>query len=93
MVDREREVVRERPAEREVVVDDRPAGPPRGGGGGLIAAIVGVIIVLLIGWFLLNALGIMGEAADNAGDGGVNVEAPEDINADVNVNEGEGEGG
>lgn len=89
----EREVVRERPAEREVVVDDRP---PRGGGGGggLIAAIVGVILVLIIGWFLLNALGIMGEAADNAGDSGeVNVEAPEveAPDAEVNVDEG-GEG-
>ena len=72
----EREVIRERPAEREVIVDNRP---PRGGGGGVIAAIVGVIIVLLIGWFLLNALGIMGEAAEN----GVEVNVPEvDVNAE-----------
>ena len=77
----EREVIRERPAEREVVVEERRVGPPRGGGGGVVAAIVGVIIVLLIGWFLLNALGIMGEAADN----GVEVNVPEG-----NVNEGEG---
>ena len=64
----EREVVREsRPVEREVIVDERP---PRGGGGGLVAAIIGVILVLLVGWFLLNALGIMGEAAGNATDGG-----------------------
>ena len=72
----EREVIRERPAEREVVVDERPA---RGGGGGIVAAIIGVILVLLIGWFLLNALGIMGEAADNATDGGgaeVQVDVP-----------------
>jgi predicted metalloprotease len=85
----EREVIRERPAEREVVVDDRP---PRGGGGGggLIAAIVGVILVLIIGWFLLNALGVMGEAADNAGESG-------DVNAEVEVPDAEinvdGEGG
>ena len=73
----EREVIREsRPVEREVVVDDRPA---RGGGGGVIAAIVGVILVLLVGWFLLNALGIMGEAADNATDGGAQIDANVDV--------------
>lgn len=72
----EREVIRERPAEREVVVDERPASPPpsRGGGGGVVAAIIGIVIVLLLGWFLLNALGVMGEAADNATDGGAEVE-------------------
>lgn len=75
----EREVVRERPADREVIVEDR--GPRRGGGGGggIVAAVIGVILVLLIGWFLLNALGIMGEAADNAE---VNVPAPE-VNVDA----------
>ena len=78
----EREVIREsRPVEREVIVDDRP--PRGGGGGGLVAAIIGVILVLLVGWFLLNALGIMGEAADNATDGGVEVQVPEvDVNAE-----------
>jgi hypothetical protein len=65
----EREVVREQPVserpvtEREIVVDDRP----RGGGGGLIAAVVGIILVLIVGWFLLNALGVMNDAAEEGG--------------------------
>ena len=66
---REREVVRESEpvydtpvVEREVIVDDRP---PRGGGGGAIAAIVGVVLVLIVAWFVLQALDVFGEAADN----------------------------
>ena len=66
---REREIVRE-PVHREVIVDERPS---RGGGGGIVAAIIGVVLVLLIGWFLLNALGILGEATED----GVNVDVPE----------------
>ena len=75
----EREIIRERPvADREVVVEDRR----RSGAGGLIGAIVAIALVLLVGWFLLNALGILGDAAS---DGSV---VPElDVNADVNTGE------
>lgn len=75
----EREVVREtRPTEREVVVDE---GPRRGGGGGVVAAVVAIVLVLILGWFLLNVLGILGGAAEDAAESGtgaeVNVEAEE----------------
>ncbi|MPZ71845.1 MAG: hypothetical protein GEU74_01220 [Nitriliruptorales bacterium] len=76
---KEREVVRESEpvaTEREVVVDDRPR---RGGGGGAIAAIVAVLLVLILAWFLLQALNIFGDAAEEGG--GVNV----DPNAEVEV--------
>lgn len=77
----EREVVREsRPTDREVVVDERPPG--RGPGGGLVALIVGVILVLLLGWFLINALGVM----DRTTDGG-------DLDADVNIEQQDDTGG
>ena len=73
---REREVVVERPVERPIV-DDRP---PRGGGGGVVAAIIGIALLLLIGWFLLNTLNIIGDAAED----GVDVNVPqEDIDVDV----------
>lgn len=77
---REREVIRERPvhSEREVILDD-PA-PRRGGGGGVVVAIVGILLVLLVGWFLLNALGILGEAAE---DSEVNVPSEVEVDADV----------
>jgi hypothetical protein len=78
---REREVVREsvpvREApvvEREVILDDRPR---RGGGGGAIAAIVGVVLIAILAWFLLQTLGILGEAAEN---GEVN---PPDVNIEA----------
>lgn len=72
----EREVVRERPvAERDVVVDERR----RGGAGGVLGAIVAIVLVLLVGWFLLNALGLLGDAASDGGD-------PSEIDANVDVN-------
>lgn len=74
---REREVIVDQPVDRGVVYDDRPR---RGGGGGVVAAIIGILLLLLVGWFALQALGIMGDAAEN----GVNVEVPEgDVNVDV----------
>ena len=75
---REREVIRERPVveEREVILDD-PA--PRRSSGGVVVPIVGMILVLLVGWFLLNALGILGEAAEDTG-GSVPIEV--DANVD-----------
>ena len=75
---REREVVVDRPVDRGVVYDDRPR---RGGGGGVVAAIIGILLLLLVAWFALQALGIMGDAADDAGN--VNVEIPEEVNVDV----------
>lgn len=78
---REREVVRESvpvreaPVEREIIVDDRPR---RGGGGGAIVAIVGVVLIVILAWFLLQALGILGEAAED----GVEVNPP-DANVEV----------
>lgn len=86
----DREVIRERPAERERVVEERGAPPPGRGGGGIVAAIIGIILVLIIGWFLLNALGIMGEAADNATDGGETQQIEGDLDVDV---DGGAEGG
>ena len=73
---REREVVHE-PVERDrvIVTDDRPRGV-----GGLVATIVGVVVVLLVAWFLLNALGILGDAAED----GVEVNVPD---ASVETNE------
>ena len=62
---REREVVRESvpvAAEREIIVDE---GPRRGGGGGALVAIVGVLLVLILAWFLLQALDVFGEAAED----------------------------
>ncbi len=74
---REREVVRESEpvAEREVVVDDRPR---RGGGGGVIAVVVGVVLLLILAWFLLQALNIFGDAAEE----GVEVNPP-DANVEI----------
>lgn len=75
---REREVIRERPVaeDREVILDE-PA--PRRGGSGVVVPIIGILVVLLVGWFLLNALGILGEAAEDA-----EVNAPEvQVDADV----------
>ena len=83
---REREVIREHNEpvrEREVVVD-REVGydrPRRGGGGGVVAAIIGILLLLLVAWFALQALGIMGDAAENQDN--VNVEIPEEVNVDV----------
>ena len=76
---REREVIRERPiaTDREVILDE-PA--PRRGGGGVVTAIVGIILVLLVGWFLLNALGILNDAAE---DTDVSVPAEVEVDADV----------
>jgi hypothetical protein len=71
---REREIIVDRPAEQPAVVDDRP----RRGGGGAVAAIVGVLLLVLIGWFLLQALGIMGDAAEDA-----EVNVPEEVNVDA----------
>ena len=78
---REREVITERPvapapAEREIVVDDRPR---RGGGGGAVVAIVGIILVLIVAWFLLNALGILSDAAEDS-----SVTVPDEVQVDVN---------
>ena len=75
---REREVIRERPVveDREVILDE-PA--PRRSGSGVVVPIIGILLVLLVGWFLLNALGILGEAAEDA-----EVNAPEvQVDADV----------
>ena len=74
---REREVIIDQPVDRGVVYDDRP----RRGGGGVVAAIIGILLLLLVGWFALQALGIMGDAAEDAGN--VNVEVPDDVNVDV----------
>ena len=76
---REREVIRERPVvtDREVILDE-PA--PRRSAGGLVVPIVGIILVLLVGWFLLNALGILGDAAE---DTDVNVPSQVEVDADV----------
>ena len=71
---REREVIVDRPTEQPVAVDDRP----RRGGGGAVAAIIGVLLLVLIGWFLLQALGIMGDAAEDA-----EVNVPEEVNVDA----------
>ena len=77
---REREVIRERPVvtDREVVLEE-PA-PRRGGGGSVVVALVGIILVLLVGWFLLNALGILNDAAE---DTDVSVPAEVEVDADV----------
>ena len=78
---REREVIRERPVveEREVILDDPP---PRRSSGGVVVPIVGMILVLLVGWFLLNALGILGEAAEDT-----DVSVPSEIEVDANVDQ------
>ena len=83
---REREIVREPVAEREIIIDD--ATPDREyivddrprGGGGAVAAIIGILLVLLLGWFLVNALGALDE-------GEVNVDAPEEIEVDADAGE------
>ena len=76
---REREVIRERPVvtDREVILDE-PA--PRRTGGSVVVPIVGIILVLLVGWFLLNALGILNDAAE---DTDVNVPSQVEVDADV----------
>lgn len=66
---REREVIREPVREREVIVERpverRVVRGPRRGGGGAVAAIIALLLLLLVGWFALNALNIMGDAADD----------------------------
>lgn len=79
---REREVIRERPiaTDREVILEE-PA-PRRGGGGGVVVAIVGIILVLLVGWFLLNALGILNDAAEDT-----EVQVPAEVEVDADVDQ------
>lgn len=79
---REREVIRERPVvtDREVVLDE-PA-PRRSSGAGVIVPIVGILLVLLVGWFLLNALGILGEAAEDS-----EVSVPDEVQIDADVDQ------
>jgi len=75
----EREIVTERPvADREIVIDERPAR----GGGGAVAAIIGILLVLLLGWFLLNALGILDDALDDG--------AASEVDANVQLDDPEG---
>ena len=75
---REREVIRERPVvDREVILEE-PA--PRRSGGGIVVPIIGILLVLLVGWFLLNALGILSDAAE---DTDVNVPSEVEVDADV----------
>lgn len=76
---------RPRDREREVIVTD--GGRGGGGAGAVIAAVVGVILILVVGWFLLNMLGIMERGTDD-GSNGVNVElempdAPADEGGDT----------
>lgn len=61
--------------EREIIVTD--TGPRGGGVGAVVAAIVGLIIVLLVGWFLLNMVGVIGQAGDEGGGADIEVEVPE----------------
>lgn len=76
---REREVIRERPVvvDREVILDE-PA--PRRSGGGVVVPIIGLILVLLVGWFVLNALGILSDAAEDT-----DVNVPSEVNVDADV--------
>ena len=60
------------------IIEDR-----RRGGGGVLGAIVAIALVLLLGWFLLNVLGVLGDAAEE----GAEINVPEDVNVDV---DGEG---
>ena len=80
----EREVIREAPVrDREVIItdgarDDSPFG--------VIAAIVAIALVLLLGWFLLNAVGVLGGNATTEGTD-VEVDAPAlEVPDDINVN-------
>ena len=76
----EREVVTERPAvEREVVIDERRDAPivATRRQGGVLAAVAAILLVLVLGWFLFNIMGTVGEAAEE-------IEIPEG-NAQVEV--------
>lgn len=72
--------------DREVIV----TGGGGGGPGTIIAAVVGIILILVVGWFLLNMLGIMGgEMEEPASDDiEVEVDAPEDMDGGEDGGEG-----
>jgi hypothetical protein len=64
---------------REIIVTD---GGRDGGAGAVIAAVIGVILVLVLGWFLLNMLGIMERGTDTPDNGEhVEVEFPDATDA------------
>lgn len=82
----------EREREREIIVTD--TGRPGGGPGAVIAAVVGLIIVLLVGWFLLNMVGVFGtQGSEEGGTTDINVELPEGGGGDVGGDGGGDTGG